>query len=101
MTMGNTMGVNTWAALAGSDDKAVIDGDFAMLEAEMQDVLKALRHGGVNIVAIPSHMSGEEPPLLFLPYLGVGPAGGLAEGVVGAPRETKTQLRPASVRRVG
>src|SRR6266403_2696353 len=31
MTMGNTMGVNTWAALAGSDDKAVIDGDFAML----------------------------------------------------------------------
>src|SRR5438067_7207106 len=60
VTMGNTMGVNTWAALAGSDDKAVIDGDFAMLESEMQDVLKALRHGGINIVAIHSHMSGEQ-----------------------------------------
>jgi len=61
MTLGNTMGVNTWAAFAGSDDKAVVDGDFAMLESELQDVLKALRHAGVNIVAIHSHMSGEQP----------------------------------------
>src|SRR5438094_2824402 len=28
----NTMGVNTWAALAGSPEKAVVDGDCAMLE---------------------------------------------------------------------
>src|SRR2546421_4204015 len=69
MIMGNTMGVNTWAALAGTDDKAVIDGDFAMLEPELQDVLKALRHGGINIVAIHSHMAGGEPPILFLHYL--------------------------------
>ena len=41
-TIGNTMGVNTWAAFAGSDDKAVVDGDFAMLETELQGVLKAL-----------------------------------------------------------
>src|SRR5712664_3371388 len=41
--MGNAMGVNTWAAFAGSDDRAIVDGDFAMLESELQDVLKALR----------------------------------------------------------
>jgi hypothetical protein len=34
-TMGNTMGVNTWAAFAGTDDRAVVDGDFAMLESEL------------------------------------------------------------------
>ena len=45
-TVGNAMGVNTWAAFAGSDDKAVVDGDFAMLESELQPVLKALRAGG-------------------------------------------------------
>src|SRR5207237_3487131 len=45
-TMGNAMGVNTWAAFAGSDDRAIVDGDFAMLESELQDVLKALRAGG-------------------------------------------------------
>src|SRR5438034_11834890 len=28
----NTMGVNTWAAFAGSDDDAVVDGDFAVTE---------------------------------------------------------------------
>lgn len=32
MEIGNTMGVNTWAAFAGTDERAVVDGDFAMLE---------------------------------------------------------------------
>jgi hypothetical protein len=38
--VGNEMGVNTWAAFAGSDQQAVVDGDFAMLESELQTVLK-------------------------------------------------------------
>jgi len=91
MTMGNTMGVNTWAALAGSDDKAVIDGDFAMLESELQSVLKTLRHAGINIVAIHSHMSGEQPRILFLHYWGIGPAEELAKAVMVALKETKTK----------
>src|SRR5712675_3252874 len=40
--IGNTMGVNTWAAFAGSDDNAVVDGDFAVTEDELQPVLKSL-----------------------------------------------------------
>ena len=73
-TIGKTMGVNTWAAFAGSDESAVVDGDFAVSEAELQPVLKALRSGGVNIVAIHSHMTGETPRILFLHYWGRGPA---------------------------
>jgi hypothetical protein len=38
VTVGNQMGVNTWGTFAGSDDKAVVDGDFAMREAELQNV---------------------------------------------------------------
>ena len=49
-TMGSTMGVNTWVAFAGSDDYAVADGDFAMLETELQGVLKALRAANIDIV---------------------------------------------------
>src|SRR2546430_5216709 len=45
--VGSVMGVNTWAAFAGSDDKAVADGDFAMLESELQPVLKKLRAAGI------------------------------------------------------
>ena len=45
-TVAAAMGVNTWAAFAGSDEQAVVDGDFAMLESELQGVLKALRGPG-------------------------------------------------------
>lgn len=79
--VGNAMGVNTWAAFAGSDEQAVVDGDFAMEESELQPVLKALRKAGVEIVAIHSHMSGEEPRILFLHYWGIAPAVQLAKGL--------------------
>ena len=62
-----------------------------MLELELQDVLKALRHGGINIVAIHSHMSGEQPRVLFLHYWGIGPAEELAKAVVAALGKTKTK----------
>jgi Domain of Unknown Function (DUF1259) len=88
--MGNAMGVNTWAAFAGSSAQAVVDGDFAMLESELQPVLKALRAGGIHIVAIHNHMTGEEPRILFLHYWGVGPAEALARGVRGALDRTGT-----------
>ncbi|HEY3173966.1 MAG TPA: DUF1259 domain-containing protein [Thermoanaerobaculia bacterium] len=79
--MGGAMGVNTWAAFAGSDARAVVDGDFAMRESELQDVLKALRHAGIEIVAIHNHMSGEDPRIVFLHYWGIGRADDLARGV--------------------
>jgi uncharacterized protein DUF1259 len=37
--VGNQMGVNAWAAFAGTDDAAFVDGDFAMLKSEVQSVL--------------------------------------------------------------
>ena len=41
--IGSTMGVNTWAAFSGTNEQAVVDGDFAMTESELQPVLKASR----------------------------------------------------------
>ena len=82
--VGNTMGVNTWAAFVGSDDTAAVDGDFAMLESELQPVLKALRGAGINIVAIHQHMAMESPRVVFLHYWGVGPTQALATGLKAA-----------------
>jgi hypothetical protein len=82
--VGNQMGVNTWAAFAGTDDAAFVDGDFAMLESELQPVLKALRKAGINIVAIHNHMTHEEPQYVFLHYWGKDPAAVLAEGLKSA-----------------
>lgn len=47
-TIGSAMGVNPWAAFAGASDDAVVDGDFAMTEQELQPVLRTLRRGGIN-----------------------------------------------------
>jgi hypothetical protein len=88
-TVGNTMGVNTWAAFAGSDQEAIVDGDFAMLESELQDVLKALRGSGINIVAIHNHMTDEQPRIMFLHYWGVGRTTDLAQGLKAALSVTK------------
>ena len=79
--VGADMGVNTWAAFAGTDDDAVVDGDFAVREAELQPVLKSLRTAAINIVAIHHHMTGEEPRILFLHYWGRGPAVALAHSL--------------------
>ena len=79
--MGKDMGVNTWAAFAGNDNNAVVDGDFAVLEGELQPVLKSLRHDGINIVAIHSHMTQENPRILFFHYWGRGKAADLAKAL--------------------
>jgi hypothetical protein len=89
--IGNVMGVNTWAAFAGSDDKGIVDGDFAMPESELQGVLKKLRGAGINIVAIHQHMTGEEPRIMFLHYWGLGATEELAKGVRAALDVTKTR----------
>lgn len=79
-----TMGVNTWAAFAGSDKTAVVDGDFAMLESELQGVLKALRSAGIFITAIHHHMTGESPKIVFLHYWGTGSVSDLATAIKSA-----------------
>jgi hypothetical protein len=76
--VGGQMGANTWAAFAGIDSNAFVDGDFAMTTAELQPVLKTLRAAGINIVAIHNHMTHEEPQMMFLHYWGKGTAAKLA-----------------------
>lgn len=81
VTAGKEMGVNTWAAFAGTDAEAVVDGDFAVREDELQPVLRSLRSSGINIVAIHQHMTHEQPRLVFLHYWGKGRAEDLARSV--------------------
>lgn len=80
-TIGKAMGVNTWAAFGGTEDAAIVDGDFAVTEDELQPVLKSLRASGINVVAIHSHMTKESPRILFLHYWGHGKAEDLAKAV--------------------
>jgi hypothetical protein len=83
VNIGKDMGVNTWAAFAGSDDNAVVDGDFAVTEDELQAVLKSLLKDKINIVAIHQHMTHEEPRIMFFHYWGRGTAKDLAQAIKG------------------
>jgi hypothetical protein len=77
------MGVNTWIAFAGTDDNAVVDGDFAVTEDELQPVLRSLVKQKINVVAIHQHMTHEEPRIMFFHYWGRGRAKELANAVKG------------------
>ena len=90
-TVGKEMGVNTWAAFAGTDEDALVDGDFCVLPTELQGVLTSLRKSGINIVAIHHHMAMEEPRYIFLHYWGRGPALRLAQALHGVLTTVETK----------
>src|SRR5213596_2864604 len=83
VTIDKDMGVNTWAAFAGTDENAVVDGDFAVTEDELQPVLKSLLKDKINIVAIHQHMTYEQPRMMFFHYWGRGQAKDLANAIKG------------------
>ena len=82
--IGKDMGVNTWASFAGSDDDAVVDGDFAVTEDELQPTARSLLREKINIVAIHQHMTHEQPRMMFFHYWGRGRAKDLAQSIKGA-----------------
>jgi Domain of Unknown Function (DUF1259) len=79
-TINARMGLNTWAAFVGTNGDAAVAGDIAMLENEVNPVLKALRSHGLDVVAIHHHMINTQPMVIFLHYWGRGPADKLATG---------------------
>lgn len=84
MAMGAEMtaaiGLNSWASFAGNKEHAHVAGDIAMLEEEVNSVIKVLRSNNLEVVALHNHMFGENPRIIFLHYYGRGPASTLAKG---------------------
>jgi hypothetical protein len=74
------IGLNSWASFAGTKENAHIAGDMAMMEGEVNDVIKALRSHDLEVVALHHHMLGDNPRTIFLHYYGRGPAPKLAQG---------------------
>jgi len=93
------MGLNTWAAFYGDDGDAVIAGDIAMIDNEVTPVLKALRTNGIDVVAIHHHMTGTNPPVIFLHYWGKGPAQKLATGFRSALDQTGARPKTTAAQR--
>jgi hypothetical protein len=87
------LGLNTWAAFIGTDQVAHVAGDVAMKGAEVNPVIRALRRGGIAVVAVHNHMLTEEPRVFFLHYWGTGPAEDLARTLKTALGQAKGPVR--------
>lgn len=72
------IGLNSWASFTESSDSAFIAGDIAMLEHEVNPVIRSLRSNNIEVVALHNHMLGDTPRIIFLHYLGRGNATELA-----------------------
>ncbi len=84
-----SMGLNTWAAFTGTNERAHVAGDVAMTAKEVNPVIRALRRGGIELTAVHNHMLNEEPRIFFLHYWGTGPA----EKLAGTVREAFDQAK--------
>lgn len=84
----SSMGLNSWVAFVGTNERAHVAGDAAMTAGEVNKVIRALRRRGVDIVAVHNHMVDEKPRIFFLHYWGTGKAENLAQ----AFREALDQL---------
>jgi hypothetical protein len=74
------IGLNSWASFAGKTDDAHIAGDIAMLQSEVNSVIKILRSHNLEVVAVHNHMLEDDPHMIFLHYYGRGNALTLAKG---------------------
>ena len=79
--VGREMGMTTWVSLSGSNEHAVVQGEFIEIADDLQKVLKALRARGINIESIRNHTAGAPPEFIFIRYWGEGPAIELAKSI--------------------
>jgi hypothetical protein len=70
--------------------KAAITGDFVLLAAEVNPVIKALRDNGIEVTALHSHMLNDSPHLFFMHFWANDDAIKLARGLRGALDRTNS-----------
>jgi hypothetical protein len=70
--------------------KAAITGDFVLLAAEVNPVIKALRDNGIEVTALHSHMLNDSPQLFFMHFWANDDALKLARGLRSALDRTNS-----------
>jgi hypothetical protein len=91
------LALGSWAAFTGTDDHAMVMGDLVLLEDELNPVMEKLRSTGFEISAVHNHLIEETPHVVYMHYMGHGPAAELAASLKAALAVSKTPLdKPAA-----
>jgi hypothetical protein len=64
------MGMSTWIAIAGINERAFAEGEFIATAEELQGLLRALRLKGISITSIRNHTLSEHPRFIFVHFIG-------------------------------
>lgn len=72
MPISADLGLATYLALTGTEDRVAAVGDVALLEHEIDRVIDILREGGFEVVALHNHMTSEAPRLFFTHFQAFG-----------------------------
>jgi len=86
------LALGSWAAFTGSDENAMVMGDLVLLEDELNQVMDKLRSSAFEITAVHNHLTDETPHVLYMHYMGHGPAAQLASSLKDALSVSKTPL---------
>src|SRR5215471_2518968 len=90
------LALGSWAAFTGTDENAMVMGDLVLLEDELNPVMDKLCSSGFEITAVHNHLIDETPHVLYMHYMGHGPAAQLASSLKAALSGSKTPLeKPA------
>src|SRR5213083_1016191 len=75
------MGLGTWAAFQGTNEKAMMMGDTVLFEDEVNAVMSAALDNGLSVTALHNHFFFDEPKVYFMHIGGEGTVEKLAGGV--------------------
>lgn len=78
--------------------RAAITGDFVMCSSEVNDVIRALQQGGIEVTALHSHMLTEQPRLFFMHFWANADATQLAHALRAALDRMAVRLGPSGNR---
>jgi hypothetical protein len=83
------MGINTALNFQPvGNGRAAINGDFVMIAAEVQNVIIALRAGGIQVVELHNHSLDDQPRLFFLHFWKIDDGVALARALAAAVQAT-------------
>lgn len=78
-----SLGIGSWFAFRETEDggAAVIAGDMALTQEQVNSAIAALRERGIEVVALHNHMLFDEPRVVFFHFQARGAPGELARGL--------------------
>src|SRR5205807_6464004 len=80
-TMPPFMGLGTWAAFTGSNEKALMMGDTVLFEDEVSAAMTASLDNGLSVTALHNHFFYDKPKVFFMHIEGEGNVEQLASAV--------------------